>query len=266
MMNPAALPETIHMLLAAYAATGFAVAGIHAFLLLRDRRNLFHQRALAIALLIGGVTAVLQPLSGDLLGQTVARNQPIKLAAMEGQFQTEQSAPLRIGGWPDEESATTCCALEIPYGLSLLAFHDPHATVKGLLEFPRDQWPPVAIVHIAFQIMVAAGTAMMIVALWAAWLVWRRRSLADSRWFLRAVVMAAPLGFIAIETGWTVTEVGRQPWIIYGIVRTAESVTPMPGLVIPFVTFTLLYLFLAVIVVWLIARQVADSPQLTGDQ
>jgi cytochrome d ubiquinol oxidase subunit I len=266
MMNPAALPETIHMLLAAYAATGFAVAGIHAFLLLRDRRNLFHQRALAIALLIGGVTAVLQPLSGDLLGQTVARNQPIKLAAMEGQFQTEQSAPLRIGGWPDEESATTCCALEIPYGLSLLAFHDPHATVKGLLEFPRDQWPPVAIVHIAFQIMVAAGTAMMIVALWAAWLVWRRRSLADSRWFLRAVVMAAPLGFIAIETGWTVTEVGRQPWIIYGIVRTAESVTPMPGLVIPFATFTLLYLFLAVIVVWLIARQVADSPQLTGDQ
>jgi cytochrome d ubiquinol oxidase subunit I len=265
MMNPAALPETIHMLLAAYAATGFAVAGIHAFLLLRDRRNLFHQRALAIALLIGGVTAVLQPLSGDLLGQTVARNQPIKLAAMEGQFQTEQSAPLRIGGWPDEESATTCCALEIPYGLSLLAFHDPHATVKGLLEFPRDQWPPVAIVHIAFQIMVAAGTAMMMVALWAAWLVWRRRSLTDSRWFLRAVVAASPLGFIAIETGWTVTEVGRQPWIIYGIVRTAESVTPMPGLVIPFVTFTLLYLFLAVIVVWLIARQVADSPQLTAE-
>ncbi|HXG68928.1 MAG TPA: cytochrome ubiquinol oxidase subunit I, partial [Blastocatellia bacterium] len=165
MMNPAAFAQTLHMTLAAYAATGFAVAGIHAYLLLRDRHNLFHRHALAIALVVGGVTAVLQPLSGDILAKVVARNQPAKLAAFEGQFQTEQGAPLRIGGIPDEETGTTRYAIEIPYGLSMLAYNDPNATVKGLDAFPRDEWPPVAIVHISFQIMVAAGVAMMGVAL-----------------------------------------------------------------------------------------------------
>ncbi len=179
---------------------------------------------------------------------------------MEGQFKTEQGAPLRIGGMPDEESATTPYAIEIPYGLSLLAFHDPKATVRGLEEFPRDQWPPVAIVHVAFQVMVAAGTVMALVALCGAYLAWRRKSLPDSRWFLRALVAASPLGFIAIEAGWTVTEVGRQPWIIQGVMRTAQAVTPMPGLKIPFITFTLIYIFLAAVVVWLLKRQVAESP------
>ncbi len=268
MMNPAAFGQTVHMLLAAYAATGFAVAGIHAFLLLRNYRSSFHRHALEIALLVGGIAAILQPISGDIVGQVVAKYQPAKLAAMEGQFKTEKSAPLRLGGWPDEATQTTRYAIEIPYALSLLAFHDPHATVKGLEEFPREHWPPVAIVHIAFQIMVAAGTAMMFVALWAAWLRWRKRSLCNSRWFLWAVVLAAPLGFVAIETGWTVTEVGRQPWIIYGIVKTADAVTPMPGLQIPFVTFTLLYVFLSVIVVWLLFRQVRETamPEGTDEQ
>jgi cytochrome bd ubiquinol oxidase subunit I len=265
MLNPAAFPQVLHMLLAAYAATGFAVAGIHAWMLLRDRDNLFHRYALGIALAVGGVTAALQPLSGDLLAQTVAHNQPIKLAAFEGQFKTEHGAPLRIGGLPDVAAGTTRYALEIPYGLSLLAFHDAHATVKGLEAFPRDQWPPVAIVHIAFQIMVAAGMAMLIVAMWAAYRAWRR-SLVDSRSFLRAVVAAAPLGFIAIETGWVVTEVGRQPWIIFGVLRTADAVTPMPGLIVPFITFTLLYIFLAVIVVWLLWRQVKESPRIQAAQ
>jgi len=261
MMNPAALGQTIHMLLAAYAAVGFAVAGIHSFLLMRDRRNVFHRHAMAIALAVGGVTAILQPVSGDLLGQMLARYQPVKLAAMEGQFKTEQGAPLRIGGMPDEESATTPYAIEVPYGMSLLAFHDPKAVVKGLEDFPRDLWPPVAIVHVAFQVMVAAGAAMAFVALWGAYLAWRRKSLPDSPWFLRAVVAASPLGFIAIEAGWTVTEVGRQPWIIQGVMRTAEAVTPMPGLKIPLITFTLIYIFLAAVVVWLLVRQVAESPR-----
>ena len=261
MMNPAALGQTIHMVFAAYAAVGFAVAGIHAFLSLRDRRNIFHRHAMAIALAVGASGAILQPVSGDLLGQMLARYQPVKLAAMEGQFKTEQGAPLRIGGLPDEKSATTPHAIEIPYGLSLLAFRDPKAVVKGLEDFPRDVWPPVAIVHVAFQVMVAAGTAMALVALWGAYLAWRRKSLPDSRWFLRAVVAVSPLGFIAIEAGWTVTEVGRQPWIIQGVMLTAQAVTPMPGLKIPFVTFTLIYIFLAAVVVWLLIRQVAESPR-----
>jgi cytochrome d ubiquinol oxidase subunit I len=264
MMNTAAFPQTVHMIIAAYAATGFAVAGIHAFMLRRDRTNRFHKAALAIALAVGGVSAILQPLSGDLIAKTVAKTQPVKLAAFEGQFQTEQAAPLRIGGIPDEEAGVTRYAIEVPYALSILAYGDPHATVKGLNDFPKDARPPVAIVHISFQIMVACGVAMMLVALWAAWRYLRGRrneSWLDSKWFLRFLIVSAPLGFIAIETGWTVTEVGRQPWIIYGVMRTREAVTPMPGLVVPFITFTVLYIFLAAITVWLLLRQVAASPR-----
>jgi cytochrome d ubiquinol oxidase subunit I len=269
MMNPAAFAQTLHMTLAAYAATGFVVAGIHAFMLRRDPRNRFHKRALAIALTVGGVAAILQPLSGDILAKMVAQNLPVKLAALEGQFATEKGAPLRIGGIPDESAGVTRYAIQIPYGLSILAYDDPNATVKGLNDFPANERPPVAIVHISFQIMVACGMAMMGIAIWAAWQYWRgwraRRKKSetwlDSKWFLRALILAAPLGFIAIETGWIVTEVGRQPWIIYGVMRTAEAVTPVPRLVVPFITFTLLYIFLAAITVWLLLRQVAASPQ-----
>ena len=264
MLNPAAFGQTLHMTLAAYAATGFVVAGIHAFMLRRDPHNRFHQTALGIALVVGGITAILQPFSGDLLAKSVAQTQPVKLAAFEGQFQTEKGAPLRIGGLPDETARETRYAIEIPYGLSLLAYGDPQSTIKGLNDFPPDVHPPVAIVHLSFQIMVACGVAMMLVALWAAWRFLRRRrerKWADSKWFLRAIVFAAPLGFIAIETGWTVTEVGRQPWIIYGMMRTSEAVTPMPNLVVPFLTFTVLYIFLAIITVFLLLRQVAASPR-----
>jgi cytochrome d ubiquinol oxidase subunit I len=269
MMNPGAFAQTLHMTLAAYAATGFVVAGIHAFMLRRDANNRFHKSALAIALTVGGVAAILQPLSGDLLAKMVAKNLPVKLAALEGQFETEKGAPLRIGGIPDEGSGLTRYAIQIPYGLSILAYNDPRATVKGLNDFPPTERPPVAIVHVSFQIMVACGLAMMGIAVWAAWQYWRARrkksnAWSASRWFLRALILAAPLGFVAIETGWVVTEVGRQPWIIYGVMRTAEAVTPVPGLVVPFITFTLLYIFLAAITVWLLLRQVAASPQAFG--
>jgi cytochrome d ubiquinol oxidase subunit I len=251
------------MTLAAYAATGFVVAGIHAFMLLRDPHNRFHKAALAIALAVGGITAILQPLSGDLLAKSVAKTQPVKLAAFEGQFQTAQGAPLRIGGIPDEAAGVTRYALEIPHGLSLLSYGDPNATVKGLNDFRLDERPPVAVVHVAFQIMVACGVAMMLIALWAAWRYLRGRRKErwlESKWFLRVIVAGGSLGFIAIEGGWVVTEVGRQPWIIQGVMRTSEAVTPMPGLIIPFITFTLLYILLAVITVWLLLRQVAASP------
>ncbi len=261
LLNPAAFSQVVHMLLAAYAATGFAVAGIHAFYLLRDRANLFHRRALALGLLVGGFCAVLQPLSGDILARQVARNQPVKLAAMEGQFRTEAGAPLRLGGIPDAEAGTTRYALEIPRGLSWLAYMDLAAEVKGLEDFPREDWPPVAAVHVSFQVMVAAGVAMLAVSVWAAWLAAHRRPPADSPRFLRAAVLAAPLGFIAIEAGWMVTELGRQPWIIQGVMRTAAAVTPMRGLIVPFIGFTGIYLFLSGMVAWLLARQFRSSPR-----
>jgi len=262
MANPAAFPESLHMTLAAFAAVGFAVAAIHAHLLRTDSANLFHRRAMGIALAVGGGAALLQTVSGDLSARHVARHQPAKLAAMEAHYDTERGAPLRIGGWPDEEAERTRWAIEIPYGLSLLAFHDPRAEVRGLKEFPRADRPPVAVVHTAFQVMVGCGTVMAVTALAGAWLYWRRRRLPDAPWYLRLVTLTGPLGFVAIEAGWTVTEVGRQPWIIHGVMRTADAVTPMPRLVIPLVTFTAVYLLLAVVVVVLLRRQVFESPRL----
>jgi cytochrome d ubiquinol oxidase subunit I len=160
MLNPASLHETIHMTLAAFAASGFAVAGIHAYLLLKDRENLFHRKALEIALAVGGAAAVLQPLSGDMSARFVARNQPVKLAALEGQFETVRGAPLRIGGIPDVASRTTRFAIEVPKGLSLLAYHDPDARVQGLTAFPREDWPDPAPVHLPFPAMVGGGTIL----------------------------------------------------------------------------------------------------------
>src|SRR3989449_3618769 len=231
MMNPAAFAQTLHMTLAAYAATGFVVAGIHAFMLRRDANNRFHKSALAIALTVGGVAAILQPLSGDLLAKMVAKNLPVKLAALEGQFATEKGAPLRIGGIPDEGSGLTRYAIQIPYGLSILAYNDPNAIVKGLNDFPATERPPVAIVHLSFQIMVACGGAMMGIAVWAAWQYWRARrkkfnAWFASRWFLRALILAAPLGFVAIETGLGVTGVGRQAWVIFCVMRAALGCSP----------------------------------------
>jgi cytochrome d ubiquinol oxidase subunit I len=263
MLNPAAFQQTLHMTLAAYAATGFAVAGIHAFLLLFDRENAFHRRALSVALLLGAPAAVLQPISGDISARQVAVRQPVKLAAMESHFETMSGAPLTIGGWPDPESGETRYAIKIPYGLSLLAFHDPHAVVKGLNDFPREDWPNVPIVHTAFQIMVALGTYLALLSLWVGWVALRRKDVCSNRLLLRAIALAAPMGFIAIEAGWTVTEVGRQPWIIQDVLRTADAVTPMPGLIVPFLLFTLLYCFLGVIVTWLLYRQIIRSPKST---
>jgi cytochrome d ubiquinol oxidase subunit I len=261
MLNPMAFQQTLHMTIAAYAATGFAVAGIHGFLLLFDRGNAFHRHALSVALLVGAPAAVLQPLSGDLSARAVARWQPAKLAAMESHFHTGRRVPLVIGGIPDMERRETRWAIRIPRGLSLLAFHDPDAEVAGLDRFPRRDWPHVPIVHGAFQIMVALGTYLALVGVWAGWLAFRRRDPTSVFAFLPAVVLAAPMGFIAIEAGWTVTEVGRQPWVVYGVLRTADAVTPMPGLIVPFLGFTLLYCFLGAIVGWLLYRQIIRSPR-----
>ena len=258
--NPAALTQTIHMTLAAYAATGFGVAGIHAFLLLRKPMNTFHRRALTIALLVGGPAALLQPLSGDRSAKMVARHQPAKLAAMEGHFRTESAAPLIIGGLPNPESGQTRFAIRIPYMLSVLAHGDPQAEVTGLDRVPRDEWPNVLLVHLSFQLMVGLGTFMMAITAWAGWLAWRGQELAEHRGLLRGVALATPMGFLAVEAGWMVTELGRQPWIIHGVMRTADAVTPMPGLVVPFTFFTLLYCLLSVVVVWLMYRQIAKSP------
>jgi cytochrome d ubiquinol oxidase subunit I len=256
MFNPGAFHQTLHMTIAAYQSIAFAALGIHAFMLLRDPANRFHRRALSLLLPLAAITSLLQPLSGDVSAKFVARWQPAKLAAMEGHWETGPRAPLLIGGVPDEQAETTRWAIPIPGGLSFLAFGDFNATVRGLKEFPRDERPPVLVTHLAFQVMVGCGMAMLLVAL-AGMAMWaKRRALPLDRRYLWALVACAPLGMLAMEAGWTVTEVGRQPWVVYGIMRTADAVTPMPGLVVPMVTILLVYVFLGFVVIALLRRQV----------
>jgi cytochrome d ubiquinol oxidase subunit I len=259
MLNPASLHEALHMTLAAFAATGFAVAGIHAFFLLRNRASEFHRAAFGIGALLGCVSIPLQVLSGDLAARRVAKLQPAKLAAMEAHYETRSHAPFVIGGIPDDESRTTRYALEIPNGLSLLIGHDPATVVPGLDQIPRDAWPNVRLVHWSFDLMVACGMAMLGLAGWAGWARWRRGMDFPSRRLLRGFAIAAPLGFIAIEAGWMVTELGRQPWIVYGIMRTRDAVTTMPRLAIPFFSIALIYLLLSVVVVSLLKRQFMET-------
>jgi cytochrome d ubiquinol oxidase subunit I len=257
MFNAAWKGQALHMTLSAFEATGFAVAGIHAILFLR-KRSLFHREAFTIALIVGAIAAIAQPLSGDLLAKGTAVRQPIKLAAMESHFETSARAPFMVGGIPDEETGTVKYGIEIPGVLSYLAHGDFNAEVKGLNDFPRDEWPPVKPVHFAFQIMVGCGMILAgIGALGLFFLAFKRwRPLLYDRRYLILCALATPLGFIALEAGWTVTEVGRQPWIIYGVMRTAEAVSPMPGLIFPFLLFTAVYLFLTVVVTWLLWRHI----------
>jgi cytochrome d ubiquinol oxidase subunit I len=261
LFNPSGLLQAPHMILAAFAATGFAVAGIHAFLLLRQPGNPFHRAALTIALAVGGISAILQPLSGDFLAKQVAEFQPLKLAVFEAQVDTQQGAPFRIGGLWNAEQEKFDYVLEVPYALSVMLHLDPAGQVVGLKEFAKAHWPPIGVTRTAFQLMVFIGVIMMFLALWGLWLAFKKKTLFQSRRFLQAMVLATPLGFLAIEAGWVATEVGRQPWVIVGYLKTAEAVTPMPGLTIPFVFFAGLYVFLTCIVVWLMWRHVSATPK-----
>ena len=262
MFNKMWFPQALHMTLAAFVATGFAVAGIHAFLLLRDRKNLFHRTAFRIALTFGSVAALLQPLSGDIAAKAVAENQPEKLAAMEAHFQTKSGADLVIGGIPDEKNQKVNYAIHLPNMLSFLAHGDFNAEVKGLNEFPVEERPPVMIVHISFQVMILLG--MFLAGLGILFLIfsWKWKELRYKKWFLKLTVISTTFGFIAVEAGWVVTEVGRQPWIIYKIMKTADSVTPMPRLIYPMILITSIYILLGVACIWLLYRQIKRVPEL----
>lgn len=261
MFNRAWLHQSIHMQLAALQAVGFAVGGIHAWLYLRGRARDLNLKALRIGMVFGAAASLAQPLAGHFAGQRVAELQPAKLAAMEGHFVTGPRAPLYIGGIPDVEQREMKWGIPLPGLLSFVAHDDFNADVTGLDKFPRDQWPPVVIVHVAFQIMVGIGSLMAIVGLGYFWL--RRRDLFP-RWFMWTLVAIAPLGVLAIEAGWVVTEVGRQPWIIYGLVRTADAVTPVPGMTYHFGLFLALYLGLAAATAWLLFRQIRMAEKKHG--
>ncbi len=260
MFNKAWFSQSLHMSIAAFAATGFAVAGIHALMVLRGRNVPFHSKAFRIAALFATVAAVLQPISGDISAKEVAKRQPAKLAAMEAHFQTEKAASLIIGGIPDEKNKKVDYAIKIPGLLSFMTHGDVHAEVKGLDSIPPDQQPPVAITHYAFQVMVGIGMLMLAIAV--LYFIGLFKRWRDSRWMLQLFAIATPLGFVAVEAGWTVTEVGRQPWIIYGVMKTIDAATPMPGIVYSFYLFTAIYVSLACIVIFMLYRQIKMVPVL----
>ncbi|MCE7063245.1 cytochrome ubiquinol oxidase subunit I [Dyadobacter sp. CY343] len=256
MFNKAWFSQALHMTIAAFVATGFAVAGVHALMIMRGQNVLFHTKSFTIAAIFGCAAAILQPLSGDISAKDVAVRQPAKLAAMEAHFHTEKSASLILGGIPDEANKEVKYAIKLPGFLSFLAHGDFETEVTGLDKIPAENHPPVAITHYAFQIMVGMGMAMMGISLVYFLALWKKRDWLTSKWLLKLFVFATPLGFIAVEAGWTVTEVGRQPWIIYNVMRTADAVTPMPGIAYSFYLFTGVYISLAIFVVFMLYRQI----------
>lgn len=256
MFNKAWFQQALHMTIAAFASTSFAVAGVHAYMLLRHKGNEFHRNAIRIALAFGAVAAILQPISGDISAKNVAKLQPAKLAAMESLFKTSKPAALVIGGIPDEKKEEVKYSIHIPRLLSFLAHGDPNAEVEGLDKTSKENWPPVAIVHFAFQIMVFMGMLMMGTGILFLIFNFKWKENLNKRWWLKVLVWLTPVGFIAVEAGWIVTEVGRQPWIIYGIMKTKDAVTPMPGVQYPFFLITLIYLMLTFLVFILMRRQI----------
>jgi cytochrome d ubiquinol oxidase subunit I len=245
MFNPATPYEVSHGTISAYVATGFAVAGVYALAMLRGDRSRYNRLAIVIALSVAAVFTPLQIASGDLSARFLADKQPEKFDAMEGQFQTERGAPLRIGGFPDVGAETTRYAIEIPKLGSFLAFEDFDAEVRGLASFPANDRPDARLVHYPFQVMVASGFTMLFVAAWFFAASWRARAIVPGRLLLLALIAAAPLGFVAIEAGWFVTEFGRQPWIIYHLMRTDQAATPREGIGYLLLLFFLIYVALS---------------------
>lgn len=252
MFNPSTAAQTVHMLLAAVLVTAFGIASVYAVGILRGRRDRYHRLGLLIPLTVGALATPVQIGFGDWIANVVADHQPVKLAAMEGLSRTSEGVPIAIGGiYLDDELRY---AIKVPRGLSLLVHHDPDAEVIGLDHVPPDQRPPVNVVHLSYNAMVGIGFGLLGLAGWFALGWWRRRDIPRSRWFLRAVAVSGAAAVVALEAGWVVTEVGRQPWIVYEIQRTDEAVSTAPGLRYGFYAVVLVYTVLTVGAVYVLRR------------
>jgi cytochrome d ubiquinol oxidase subunit I len=240
--------EFVHMYLAGFIVAGFLVASVYASGWLRGRRDRRHRVGLVVALSFAALAAPAQLLVGDWAARTVAERQPVKLAAFEGLERTTEGAGFELGA-----------GIEIPKLLSLLAFHDPDATVQGLDSVPEDDQPPVGIVKASFRAMVAIGTGLAALGAWFAWVWWRHRRLPGSPWFHRALVAAGPLSVVALVAGWVTTEVGRQPWVVYEVMRTEEAVTGAGGIPVGFAALGLVYAGLAA-VAYVMLRRLSRKP------
>jgi cytochrome bd ubiquinol oxidase subunit I len=247
--------ELVHMYVAGYVVTGFVVAAPYAYGYLKGRRGRYELTALAIPLTVAALAAPTQVLIGDWAARAVAKGQPTKLASLEGVGHTERGAPETIGGWYTDSEVKY--GIQIPKLLSFLAYHNPNAQVQGLDSVPANDRPPVNIVRFAFQTMVGIGTLMAVLGIVYLAVRIRRRSLP--RWFYWAVVVAGPASVVALIAGWVTTEVGRQPWVVYQVMRTSQAVTGAGGIPIGYGVLALVYVAVAAAVVWIL-RRLARTP------
>jgi cytochrome d ubiquinol oxidase subunit I len=244
--------EVVHMYLAGYMVTGFVLAGAYAFARLRGRWGRYERIALAVPLAAATLASVAQVFVGDWNGRDVATIQPTKLAAFEGLGHTEKGAPVHILGW--YSGGRVEYGIPIPHLLSLLAFHSTDATVQGLDAVPPSQRPPVNVVRFAFQTMVGIGTMLALLSVLYLAVRLRLKRLPESTWFYRALVAAAPLSVVALLAGWITTEVGRQPWVVYRVMRTSAAVTGAGGIPVGYATLAIVYAALAAGVAWVLLR------------
>jgi cytochrome d ubiquinol oxidase subunit I len=249
--------ELVHMYLAGYLVVGFLLAGWYGRRWLAGRRDHYTRTAMIVGLSFAALAAPVQVVVGDWAARTVAVKQPVKLAALEGLGKTTKGAPFHIGGYYSDGEIRA--GIPVPRLLSLLAFHDPNATVKGVETVPEADRPPVNVVRTSFMVMVSVGSALMGLGLWFLVLWWRRGRLPRSPWFYRAVMAAGPLALVALVCGWVTTEVGRQPWVVYGYMRTEQAVTDADGLWVAFGVMVLVYAAVIAATVWLLRRLARTS-------
>jgi len=264
--NPSFHNRFLHMVTAAYMTTAFVVAGIGAYYLWR-RIHVEHARVmLGMAMIMAVFVAPAQLVLGDLHGLNTLEHQPEKVAAMEGLWETQRGAPLKLFGWPDQEAATTLYAIEIPKLSSLILTHSLDGEVQGLKAWPPDERPPVAPVFWSFRVMVGIGLLMILTGVMALFLYLRKR-LFDTRWFQLWCMAMTPTGFMAVLAGWFVTEIGRQPYVVYGVMRTGEAASPVAGepIAVSLAAFLLVYTFVFGAGSYYILRLIGKGPQIGGE-
>jgi cytochrome d ubiquinol oxidase subunit I len=259
--NPSFPYRFFHMVTASYLTTAFVVGGIGAYYLWRNRHVKYARVMLGMAMIMAIFVAPIQAVMGDLHGLNTLEHQPAKVAAMEGLWETEQGAALKLFGWPDQEEEKTRYAIEIPKLSSLILTHDLNGEVKGLKEWPKDERPPVAAVFWSFRAMVGIGVLMIFTGVTAAILFWRKQ-LFNKRWFQLWCMAMTPAGFLAVLAGWFVTEIGRQPYIVYGVMRTAETISPVvgPQLAMSLLAFIFSYVFIFGAGSYYILRLIGKGP------
>jgi cytochrome d ubiquinol oxidase subunit I len=258
--NPSFVYRLMHTVVGFYVTTGFVVIGIAGWLL-RRRPSEEARLMLSMTLWLLSLSVPLQIFLGDLQGLNTREHQPAKLAAIEARWNTERRVPLTLFAWPDEQAETNRFSIDVPDLGSLILTHDLNGEVKGLKDFPRDQRPPVAIPFFAFRIMVGLGMLMLLVVA-TSWVL-RLRGRLTAPWFLLACQAMGPAGFVAVIAGWCVTEVGRQPWTVYGLLRTADSVSPSltgGNVLVSLLGYALVYLVIYPTGVWVMARMVRAGP------